>query len=77
VLAAGRGCRGGLCEETTSSSWFQPAPVDAPQDTAEPVSQIGDTPVKTCLRKGGKCSTGRRGWKTKSEKQQCKHQGQK
>lgn len=67
MLAAGRGCRGCLCEDTTGSSRFQLAPSDPPQDTGEPVSQTGGTSVKMCLRKGRKHWTGWRRGKKKSE----------
>ena len=57
VLVKG-GCRGGLCEEGAVQglpravhSQFQPAPMDPPQGTAEPLSQDHDASGKTHLRK--------------------------
>jgi len=47
------GCRGGLFEERpglprTGDSWFQPAPADPAQGTAEPLSQGGSTGKECC-----------------------------
>ena len=60
VLAAGHR-RGGLCarEERPGlpcarHSRFQPAPMDPPQGTAEPLSQDGGVSGKVCVRKGRK-----------------------
>lgn len=56
VLAEG-GCKGGLCEERpellySGHSWYQPAPADPPQGTAESLSQDGASSGKMYFRKG-------------------------
>lgn len=60
------------------AAWFQPAPMDPPQGTAESLSQDSASSGKTSLRKSRTCHAGREGEnKRNDEKQQGKHQGQK
>jgi len=54
-VLAGRGCRDGLSEERPGLArarhrWFQPAPMDPPQGTVEPLSQDGGTSGNKSLR---------------------------
>lgn len=45
--------RGGQGLPRASHSWFQT--MDAPHDTAEPITKAGGTSMKTYLRRGRKC----------------------
>lgn len=59
-----------LCDR---HSWFQAAPTDALQDTAETINQAGSTFVKTCLRKIRKCQMygeENNNWKQQREQRQ-------
>lgn len=51
------GCRHGLWEEVRGCLVLVPVSsiMDPPQAKAEPISEAGDVPVKTCLRKRRKC----------------------
>lgn len=59
-------CRGGLCGRRPGlpPCWTQPGSISSakgpPQGTIEPISETGDTSVKTHLRKGIKCQKEKR-----------------